>query len=189
MVWFGCSATVTDETQEVILSTAGFRGLGDGPYQTAIVRTSINRPDVFINVQPIPKGKTAGYTQMYSMLHDAVNPVLGEITPERIPKTIFFVDGITKVREMMNAGHQYLLMKTKNSIQPPLAPDDELDELRDDDFQSLMDQVESAQAGGLPFVLPRRTPGTQVLAYQYTNKKSASGHRSSVFAVISMYTA
>ncbi|EDN08358.1 predicted protein [Histoplasma mississippiense (nom. inval.)] len=55
IVWFGCSATLSSKAEDIILQEAGFRSIGVNPRQTQVIRTSINRPDIFIGVHPIPR--------------------------------------------------------------------------------------------------------------------------------------
>lgn len=57
VVWFGCSATLDKEAEQLVLSNAGFRSVGDRMYQTEVIRTSVDRPDVSICVLPLGKGK------------------------------------------------------------------------------------------------------------------------------------
>jgi superfamily II DNA helicase RecQ len=100
VVWFGCSATVDDETEEFILRNAGFRQLGSNPYQTEVIRTSINRADIFLCVQPVPRGKRASYEALYFLLDESVEPDTHTATPQQIQKTIVFIDGRKKVAEV-----------------------------------------------------------------------------------------
>ena len=57
IVWFGCSATLDEASETRVLDTAGFRAVGNRMYQTEIIRTSVDRPDVALCVVPIPRGK------------------------------------------------------------------------------------------------------------------------------------
>ena len=69
-----------------------------------IIRTSIDRLDISICVFPIPKGKINCYEQLHFLLDQAVESSDGGLTPEKIPKTIVFVDG----RRRIAAVSQYL---------------------------------------------------------------------------------
>jgi len=114
VIWFGCSATIDDETERTVLLSGGFRALGSNMYQTEIIRTSIDRPDISICVRPIPKGKLTSYTMLYFLL-DQCQDSNGLATPGRIPKTIVFVDGRVSVNQA--AGYlQQALLQMSGSI-------------------------------------------------------------------------
>lgn len=65
ILWFGCSATLSTEAEQYILQNAGFRPVGNNPWQTEVIRTSINRDDLFICVRPIPRGKLSVFESLY----------------------------------------------------------------------------------------------------------------------------
>ncbi|OCL00717.1 uncharacterized protein K441DRAFT_532766, partial [Cenococcum geophilum 1.58] len=52
----------------LVLSNAGFRSIGDRIYQTKVIRTSINRPNVLICVLPLSKGKVDLWDILYFLL-------------------------------------------------------------------------------------------------------------------------
>jgi superfamily II DNA helicase RecQ len=56
VVWFACSATLNDEAERQVLTNTGFRSISYRIFQTEIIRTSINRPNISLYVLPIPKG-------------------------------------------------------------------------------------------------------------------------------------
>jgi len=65
-----------------------------------VIRTSINRDDLFICVRLIPRGKTNSFNILYFLL-DAVTAGTGEtstLTPKRIPKIIVFINNIIKIQ-------------------------------------------------------------------------------------------
>jgi superfamily II DNA helicase RecQ len=99
IVWFGCSATLSPSIQQSVLDQAGFRPLGDNPYEIEVIRTSINRADISLSVSPIPKGKSnsGSYEILYFLLEKALDSITDYPTPQQIPKTIVFVDGRNKV--------------------------------------------------------------------------------------------
>ncbi|KAN0069631.1 P-loop containing nucleoside triphosphate hydrolase protein [Elaphomyces granulatus] len=89
---YGCTATLTEETEKAVLRLGGFRNR-DESGALSIIRPSIDRPEITLNFRPIKKGMTS-CAQLYFVLH--VQTCLGgqyEPTPGRIPKTIIFIDG------------------------------------------------------------------------------------------------
>ncbi|OXV12208.1 hypothetical protein Egran_00031 [Elaphomyces granulatus] len=94
MLWFGCSATLSREGEQHVLQNAGFQSLGCNPWQTEVLRTSIDRPDLFICVRPIPRGKLSSFETLYFLLDAAME--MDKATPEHIPKTIIFIDSVGK---------------------------------------------------------------------------------------------
>jgi superfamily II DNA helicase RecQ len=97
VIWFGCSATLNNEAEQLVLQNTGFRTIGPNSYQTEVIRTSINRADISICVCPIPRRKLGLFDSLYFLLDNAVDTNIQDITPEQIPKTIVFIDGRTKV--------------------------------------------------------------------------------------------
>ncbi|EEH06948.1 ATP-dependent DNA helicase [Histoplasma capsulatum G186AR] len=116
IVWFGCSATLSSKDEDIILQNAGFRSVGDNPRQTQIIRTSINRPDIFIGIHPIPRGKLASYDMLYFLLNEAVDTD-GKIIPQSILKTIVFIDSIVKVHQAVQFFRSMLLQLCQNNSQ------------------------------------------------------------------------
>jgi len=57
VVWFGYSTTLNKKVEQLVLSNASFRSIGNRIYQTKVIRTSINRPNISICVLPLGKGK------------------------------------------------------------------------------------------------------------------------------------
>ena len=57
MVWFSCFTILNKEAEQLVFSNAGFRSIGNRIYQTKVIRTSINRPDVLICILLLSKGK------------------------------------------------------------------------------------------------------------------------------------
>ena len=98
IVWFACSATLDAKTEEAVLSNAGFRPIGPNPYQTEVIRTSVNRDDISFSVHALPRNKTTSFEALYFLVSRAVDDD-GVPTPERIPKAIVFVDGWVEVRK------------------------------------------------------------------------------------------
>lgn len=101
VVFFGCTATADAETERLIKTMAGFRPEGVHPGQTQVIRTSINRPDVFLAVHKLDRGTEARWDHLFFLLDDAVSaddscepdqPLRYSCTPGKIPKTIVYID-------------------------------------------------------------------------------------------------
>jgi Helicase conserved C-terminal domain/DEAD/DEAH box helicase len=114
VVWFGCTATLDQATEDAILRNGGFRPLGDRPYETEVLRTSINRTDLSLCVCPIPRKQLGKWDPLFFLLDNATGP-LGAATPEQIPKTIVFVDSIEKDEGLANWIRDHLINKTSLS--------------------------------------------------------------------------
>ncbi|EDN07265.1 predicted protein [Histoplasma mississippiense (nom. inval.)] len=116
IVWFGCSATLSSKAEDIILQEAGFRSIGVNPRQTQVIRTSINRPDIFIGVHPIPRGKLVSYDMLYFLLNEAIDTD-GKIIPQHILKTIVFIDSHVKVQQAVQYFRSILLQICQNNRQ------------------------------------------------------------------------
>ena len=110
IAWFGCSATLDDEAEQRVLDSAGFRSIGNGMYQTEVIRTSVDRPDVAICVMPLLRGKLDSWDALYFLLADAVRD--GRASPSNIPKTIVFVDGRRSVHSAAAWAQDMLIRMT-----------------------------------------------------------------------------
>jgi len=115
IVWFGCSATLDSIATKTVLSSGGFRPVGDGVYETEVIRTSIDRPDIAVMVAPIPRQKLSTFETLYWLLDDCMAPNSTTHTPQNIPKTIVFVDSRQQVFEAAAYLRDVLLSKTKTS--------------------------------------------------------------------------
>ena len=80
------------------MSNAGFRQIGPNPYQTEVIRTSVNRGDISFSVHALPRNKTTSFEALYFLVSRAVDDD-GVSTPERIPKAVVFVDSRVGVGE------------------------------------------------------------------------------------------
>ncbi|TEY25590.1 hypothetical protein BOTCAL_1275g00010 [Botryotinia calthae] len=112
VMWFGCTATLDAESQKVVLDDGGFRRLGSRPYQTHIIRTSVDRPNISLAIVPIPYKQTKSLEPLYYLLDDAIDED-GNPTPEKIPKTIIFVNSRNETDIVKNYLRNALLEKTK----------------------------------------------------------------------------
>ena len=86
VVQFGCSATLDKEAEQLVLNNAGFRSIGDRMYQTKVIRTSVDRPNVLIYILPLSKGKVNLQDTLYFLLDIYID--LNTAVPEQILKTI-----------------------------------------------------------------------------------------------------
>lgn len=111
VLWFGCSATLSQEGEQHVLQKAGFRGLGPNQWQTEVIRISVDRPDMFICVRPIPRRKLTSFETLYFLLDAAIAGDPKKATPNLIPKTIVFVDSILKIAKAADCLRGMLLSK------------------------------------------------------------------------------
>jgi superfamily II DNA helicase RecQ len=89
-VTFACSATIDAKTEEKVLQHSGLRQVGLRRHQTAVIRTSVDRPDISICVHPLPKGHTTDPATLFFTIQDSVDN--SSAVPAKIPKTIMFID-------------------------------------------------------------------------------------------------
>jgi hypothetical protein len=93
--------------------------LGCDQWQTEVIRTSVNRSDLFICIRPIPRGKLSSFETLYFLLDASMES--GEViipTPERIPKTIVFIDSIARVQAAADSLRAMLYSTTATSSAP-----------------------------------------------------------------------
>lgn len=119
IVWFGCSATLDKTSETRVLNTAGFRAVGNRMYQTEVIRTSINRPDVALCVVPIPRGKLTSWDSLYFLLQSAASD--GHATPSETSKTIVFIDGRRSVHAAAAWAMEELMRLSNGYSTNPLA--------------------------------------------------------------------
>ncbi|KAK0129877.1 hypothetical protein ONS96_000423 [Cadophora gregata f. sp. sojae] len=113
-VWFGCTATLPLDTLHQTLHVAGFKKVTTepSPHTTTIIRTSIDRQDVSLAVVPIPRKKLTVFDRLYYLLDQAIEVDTQEITPEKIPKTIIFIDSIKQCEQLARWLQHHLVLKT-----------------------------------------------------------------------------
>lgn len=97
VAWFGCSASLPDHAEKIVLEGAGFSPVGLGYGKTEVIRTPVDRPDVSFGMYSIPKGTITLFDRLWFLLDESVGSG-SEATPSRIPKTIVFIDDRAKVR-------------------------------------------------------------------------------------------
>ena len=91
IIWFACFATLNKKAEKLVLLETGFQAVSCYFYQTEIIRTSINCPDISISIHPLFKKKVNLWKQLYFLLNDYVNNN-GKPTLERILKIIVFIN-------------------------------------------------------------------------------------------------
>ena len=82
--WFGCSATLDQTTLDTARKMTGFEA------SCEFFRSSVDRPEIKLIVETIPPRTIKRFTSLFFVLLDAMTD--GLPTPERIPKTVIFID-------------------------------------------------------------------------------------------------
>jgi hypothetical protein len=82
--WFGCSATLDQKTLDIARNMTGFQA------SCEFFRSSVDRPEIKLIVEMIQPRTTKRFTSLFFILLDAMTN--GLPTPERIPKTVIFID-------------------------------------------------------------------------------------------------
>ena len=83
-----------------------------------MIRTSINRDNLFICIRPIPRRKLNSFNTLYFLLNANTESATASIvnittpTPERIPKTIVFINNITKIQTAVEYLREIFYLKT-----------------------------------------------------------------------------
>lgn len=96
VVWFGCSATMSENDEDQILRNGGFRSIGSGTHRSAIIRGSIDRPDIYLSFHPIPRNLLKSFAPLLFLLRSTDS---GACSPSSIPKTIVFINNISRTHE------------------------------------------------------------------------------------------
>jgi hypothetical protein len=110
-VFFACTATLDAVTEADVCRYGGFHRVGTEPGFLEIIRTSIDRPEIGISIQPIEKGQQGSHAQLLALLHDCVDSESHALTPSRIPRTIIFVDGRTRISAIATLFQRWLVQK------------------------------------------------------------------------------
>ena len=82
--WFGCSATLDQTTLDTVRKMTGFQT------SCEFFRSSVDRPEIKLIVEIIPPRTIKRFTSLFFVLIYAMTD--GLPTPERIPKTVIFID-------------------------------------------------------------------------------------------------
>jgi superfamily II DNA helicase RecQ len=117
VVWFCCTATAGALTQWFIQAYSGLREVGLGPYQTQVIRTTIDRPEVALLRLIIPRGMGGSGKGEYQLLDFLLDGCCDEniaATPLAIPKTAIFIDGKAKIRDCVLYLQKVLMRTTQD---------------------------------------------------------------------------
>jgi superfamily II DNA helicase RecQ len=127
--FFGCSATVCEAHEHIIKKYGGFQQEAeDEPRKLAVIRTSVDRPEITLLVLPLLRKTLMSYNVLYWLLEDMTHPNPtddGELEiarrtnpqvqpapdPKRIKKTVVFLDGITIIRNAVGKLRQWMMRK------------------------------------------------------------------------------
>jgi superfamily II DNA helicase RecQ len=82
--WFGCSATLDQTTLNTVRNMTGFQT------SCEFFRSSVDRPEIKLIVETIQPRTIKRFTSLFFVLLYAMTD--GLPTPERIPKTVIFID-------------------------------------------------------------------------------------------------
>lgn len=105
-----CSATLDPTTLEAMKKHVGIKDRG-----MHIIRTSVDRPDIAIIIQPIQKNKVSTFIDLYFILRGAVDGNK-RATPENIPKTVIFLDNINLIHDCAAKLQEWLVEMTKDCV-------------------------------------------------------------------------
>ena len=117
--WFGCTATLDKQNQSYILEHAGF-----DLANLKIIRTSVDRPEISLIVQPLLRGALRDHRRLIFLLDTGTS-----ITPQAIcsiPKTIIYLDSKPQLIEASHVLTKHLTRKglSKNFARKVIRRDD-----------------------------------------------------------------
>jgi superfamily II DNA helicase RecQ len=84
--WYACSATLALGCLEKVKERLGFNNS-----TLQLIRTSIDRPEIDLIVETMPRGTKGSFDSLFFTVSEGVDNQ-GHPTPEKIPKTIIFID-------------------------------------------------------------------------------------------------
>ena len=130
-VWLGASATISKEIEEYVLTNYGFREVSDRPFYTKIIRSSIDRLDITYILKKIPKAQLGNFNLLFFIIYGATIqftsfqaikdaesdnvPKNGKAIPEKIKKTIIFIDSRKQVQSFVEQVRAQLVWSTKDN--------------------------------------------------------------------------
>ena len=79
--WFGCIATLDEKSQDFIFDSTGFSD------NTTIIRTSVDRLEISIIIQPLLRNNFKDFYRLYFLLNK-ITPII----VKDIPKIIIYLD-------------------------------------------------------------------------------------------------
>jgi helicase-like protein/RAD3-like DEAD/DEAH box helicase len=98
--WFGCSATLDQTTLDIARKMAGFQP------SCEFFRSSVDRPEIKLIVETIQPRTTKRFTSLFFVLLAAMTD--GVPTPERIPKTVIFIDSRRDIQKCAECLREWL---------------------------------------------------------------------------------
>jgi hypothetical protein len=107
--WFACSATLDDKTLNDLKTGAGFGN------DVAVIRTSIDRPELAWRIGLIPKGSQAQGSALRFLFDKGKRPVPeASPAPQEIPKTIAFFDSKKEAYTALDGCRNWLLQSEQH---------------------------------------------------------------------------
>ena len=102
-IFFACTATFDKKTEDAVLQFGGFSPEAiseeENPVgKLSIIRTSVDRPEIAIAIVPIEAGCMTNYAQILG--HVDVGIEDEKPMPGKIPKTVVFIDGRSKIMHL-----------------------------------------------------------------------------------------
>ena len=98
--WFGCSATLDQTTLDIARKMTGFQP------SCEFFRSSVDRPEIKLIIETIQPRTTKRFTSLFFVLLAAMTD--GVPTPERIPKTVIFIDSRRDIQKCAECLRQWL---------------------------------------------------------------------------------
>src|SRR5258706_5541910 len=98
--WFGCSATLDQTTLDIARKMTGFQP------SCEFFRSSVDRPEIKLIVETIQPRTTKRFTSLFFVLLHAKTD--GLPTPERIPKTVIFIDSRRDIQKCAECLREWL---------------------------------------------------------------------------------
>jgi superfamily II DNA helicase RecQ len=98
--WFGCSATLDQTTLDIARKMTGFQPTCE------FFRSSVDRPEIKLIVETIPPRTKKRFTSLFFILLHAKTD--GLPTPERIPKTVIFIDSRRDIQKCAECLREWL---------------------------------------------------------------------------------
>ncbi|KAH6691783.1 ATP-dependent DNA helicase [Leptodontidium sp. MPI-SDFR-AT-0119] len=106
--WFGCSATLDQKTLDIARKMAGFQA------SCEFFRSSVDRPEIKLIVEAIQPRTTKRFTSLFFVLLHAMTD--GLPTPERIPKTVIFIDSRRDIQKCAECLREWLQKLSAGAI-------------------------------------------------------------------------
>jgi Helicase conserved C-terminal domain len=98
--WFGCSATLDQATLDIARKMTGFQA------SCEFFRSSVDRPEIKLIVETIQPRTTKRFTSLFFVLLAAMTD--GVPAPERIPKTVIFIDSRRDIQKCAECLREWL---------------------------------------------------------------------------------